>query len=156
MLSKIQDFVFFKIGSIAGYVYASILALIFIYGLYVWIIESITSFLMVEITYLTVFFVFGFFTLLITDVLIIIFLIFRKETKSKNISKAKDTADKTMFLFYILLSLGLKLFVLLVSLFPNEFLNLMNALNEKLYQFSYNETWKDLTNCTNGCKLPQN
>lgn len=155
MPNNIRNFIFFKIASIAGYVYASILALILLYGIFVWITESITSFLMVEITYLTMFFVLGFFTLLISDILIIIFLILKKETKQKNISKGQDIANKTMFLFYIFLSLGIKLLIILISLFPNEFSTLMSTLSEEFYQFSYNETWKELTNCENGCKLPQ-
>ena len=155
MLNNIKNFIFFKIASVAGYVYASLLALILAFGLYIFAIEGITSFLMVEITYLTVFFVFGFFTLLISDILIILFLILKKETKPKDISKGKDIIDKTMFLFYIFLSLGIKILVLLIALFPNEFSNLINALSEKFYEFSYNHTLEEFSDCTNGCKLPQ-
>ena len=155
MLNNIKNFIFFKIASIAGYVYASILALIFLYWLYIWITEDITSFLIVEILSFGVFFVFSFFTLLITDVLIIIFLLLKKKSEPKQISKTKEFTNKSMFVFYIILSLGIKLLFLFITLFTNEFSNLINYLGEEFYQFSYTETWKELTNCENGCKLPQ-
>ena len=151
----LNNFIFFKIGSIAGYFYAIIGILALMYGLYIWVTESLTSFLMFEIICFAWFSMLGFFTLLITDVLIIIFLIFRKKLKPKEISKGKKILDISMFVFYLVISIGLKLLILFSILFPTEFTNSVEFLSNMLSQFAYNETWTELMNCQNGCKLPQ-
>lgn len=149
------NFLFFKVGSIAGYFYASIAILELLYGLYIWITESLTSFLMFEIMCFVWFSVLGFYALFITDLLIIVFLVFRKQLKPKEISKGKKIIDISMFVFYLVISIGLKLLILFSILFPTEFTNFVEYLGNMLGQFAYNETWFELMNCQNGCKLPQ-
>ena len=138
MLNKIKDFVFFKIGSIAGYVYASILALIIFTGIFYWITESLFSFLMFEIICLACFVTFGFYTLLVTDILIVVFLIYRKKLQHKEVSKTKNIMNITMFIFYIVISLGLKSIILFAELCPKQFLTVMNFLNGAMYTLGQN------------------